>query len=255
MIYHVLSGFFLFALLITIPTPAKAETITIATASNFLQTLKKLQVPFAKKSGDKLTIITGASGALTNQIIHGAPFDVFLSADQKHPQLLVKKGFAIPASLITYAYGRLILWSPDDKLFDPINAVAVLKAGKISSIAIANPALAPYGLAAIQTLRSLNLYSRLSSKIVHGNNIAQTFTMLATGAAPIGFVARSQTTQPPWNTTGSHWLVPDLLYQPIRQTGVIVKASPHQPAAKRFMAFLQSSQAKWIIKLSGYGTE
>ncbi len=249
------SGFFLLGLLVLASSTVKAETLTVATAANFQQALKALQGPFTKQTGEKLTIVTGSSGALATQIINGAPYDIFLSADTKRPQQLVEKGFADPETLVTYAYGRLTLWSRDKNLIADNNGPAVLKTGKFRHLAYANPALAPYGVAAIQTLASLNLLSKLKGKTVRGENISQTFAMLATGAAPLGFIARSQLARDPWKSTGSYWHVPANLHRPIKQAGIVVKNSKHKPAARRFMAFIKSDPAKIIIKSFGYDTK
>jgi len=256
-VHSVRSGFFLLGLLVLSGNLAKAETvttITVATAANFQQALKALQGPFTRQTGDKLTIVTGSSGALATQIINGAPFDVFLSADTNRPQQLIEKGFADKDTLITYAIGRLTLWSRDKTLIVDNNGPAVLKAGKFRHLAYANPALAPYGIAAVETLRSLNLFFKLSDKTIRGENISQTFAMLATGAAPIGFIARAQLARPPWSSTGSTWQVPSNLHQPIKQAGIIVKNSKHKTAARRFMMFLNSDPAKVIIRSFGYDT-
>ena len=189
-------AFFLLGILGLLSNPTAAETITIATAANFQQTLKALHKPFTAQTSDTINIVTGSSGALATQIINGAPFDVFLSADEKRPRQLVEKGFASEASLTIYAYGRLTLWSHDKNLIANNDGPAVLTAGKFRHIAIANPALAPYGVASTETLRSLNLLYNLSDKTVRGENIAQTFTMLATGAAPPR-LHRPLTTVPP----------------------------------------------------------
>jgi len=250
------SGFFLFCLLvfllITPTTMASAGNITIATASNFLQTIKALQQPFTQQTGHRLTIVSGSSGALATQIINGAPFDVFLSGDHQRAQQLVDKGFGDKPSLVTYAYGKLTLWSLDKNLIPGNDGPAVLKAGNFHHIALANPALAPYGLAALETLRSLNLHFNLSNKIIHGENISQTFTMLATGAASIGFAARSQLSREPWKSRGSFWLVPANLHNPIKQSAVIVKHSKNKASARQFMQFLQSGKAAEIITSFGY---
>ncbi|HFC04284.1 MAG TPA: molybdate ABC transporter substrate-binding protein, partial [Rhizobiales bacterium] len=207
-VHSVRSGFLLLGLATLTSAPANAETITIATAANFQTTLKALQEPFTRQTGLTVTIVTGSSGALANQIINGAPYDVFLSADKKRPQQLIDKGVADKDTLFTYAYGRLTLWSRDKNLIASGNGPAILQAGKFRHIAYANPALAPYGLAAVETLRSLNLFFELSDKTVRGENISQTFTMLATGAAQIGFIARAQLASSPWKSTGSYWHIP-----------------------------------------------
>ena len=253
------SGFFLLSVLTLFVAPffiapVNAEQITIATATNFLTTLKELQQPFTRKTGHTLTLVSGSSGALAAQIIHGAPFDVFLSADHIRPNQLIEKGFGDKSTQITYAYGKLALWSLDKTLINPTNGQKVLKTGNFHHIAIANPALAPYGLASLETLRSLGIFFNLNEKIIHGENIAQTFTLLATGSAPLGFVARSQLALPPWNKRGSHWLVPSNLHNKIKQDGLVVSKRKNQPAARQFIQFLKSTPARKIIESFGYGT-
>ncbi len=251
-IHFARSGFFLLSLFALPCSQATADTITVATASNFLNTLKALQQPFAKQSGHKLIIVAGSSGAIATQIINSAPYDVFLSADHARPNQLVEKGVGDQASLFTYAYGKLTLWSANKSLITDGDGPLALKQANFRHIAMANPALAPYGLASIETLRSINLYFNLSEKIIHGENIAQTFAMMATGAAPIGFAARSQVTRKPWKSTGSFWHVPTNLHQPIKQSAVIVTHSKNKPAARMFMQFLKSAPAIKIIKSFGY---
>jgi len=252
-------GFFLLCLIVvlfSLMTPAaKAGQITVATASNFLNTLKALQQPFAKHTGHQLSIVVGSSGALATQIINGAPFDVFLSGDQTRARQLIDKGVGDETSLMTYAHGKLTLWSNDKTLIANGDGPAILKSGTFHHLAIANPKLAPYGLAAVGTLQSLGLYSGLGNKIILGENIAQTFAMLATGAAPIGFAARSQLARAPWKSKGSFWHVPDNMHQPIKQDAVIVKHSANQNTARQFLEFLKSAPATTIIRSFGYGTE
>jgi len=252
------SGFFLYAVLTTmlpglICETATASQITVATASNFLHTLKELRQPFNRQTGHKLVIVTGASGALATQIMNGAPYDVFLSADQTRVMQLVNKGFGDKLSHLTYAHGKLTLWSSDKSLIPNADGVSILTSGNFHHIAMANPALAPYGQAALETLKSLKLHAGLDNKIIYGENIAQTFTMLATGAAPIGFAARSQLVNAPWKSTGSFWHVPEHLHQPIKQDAVIVTRSKNKIAARQFLKFLKSPTATKIIESYGYG--
>ena len=252
-------GFFFRAMifvLISLMSPAAmAGQITVATASNFLHSLKALQQPFAKQTGHRISIVVGSSGALATQIINGAPFDVFLSADQARSRQLIDKGAGDETSLMTYAHGKLTLWSNDKTLIANGDGPAILKSGAFHHLAIANPKLAPYGLAAVGTLQSLGLHSGLENKIIYGENIAQTFTMLATGAAPIGFAARSQLARDPWKSKGSFWHVPDNMHLPIKQDAVIVKHSSNKKAARQFLDFLKSAPATAIIRSFGYGTE
>jgi len=249
-----LLGYFLICMSLIAP-PANAGQLTIATATNFLPTLKDLQKPFSDEYGHTITIVTGSSGALAVQIINGAPYDVFLSADHNRPEQLVQKGFGEKKSMMTYAYGKLALWSSNKNLLKDGNGEKVLRTKEFPRIAIANPALAPYGLASIETLRSLGLYSDLSAKIIRGENIAQAFALLATGSAPLGFVAQAQLARPPWNTRGSFWLVPTSLHNPIRQNVLITKHSKNKVAAWQFIQFLKSQPAKKIIRSFAYETE
>lgn len=254
-IYAARFGFFLLGLLVLFSIGAKAETITVATAANFQQTLKALQEPFTKQAGHKFIIVTGSSGALASQIINGAPFDVFLSADENRPRQLIKRGVADKASLTIYALGRLTLWSRNKALLATHNGPEILQAGNFNHITYANPTLAPYGVAAVETLRSLNLFFDISKKTIHGQNISQTFTILATRAAPIGFIARAQLAREPWKSRGSFWHVPANLHQPIVQAGIIVKNTNHKTTVRRFMQFLKSNTAKMIIRSFGYDME
>lgn len=250
-------GFFVFAaasLLATSHMQAQAETITVATAANFQQTLKALRQPFARHTGDKITIITGSSGTLASQIINGAPFDVFLSADETRPRQLIRRGVADRQTLTIYALGRLTLWSHDKNLIMPDSGRKILKTANFNHIAYANPRLAPYGAAAEQTLRSLNLLPALKAKVLHGENISQTFTLLATKAVPLGFISRAQLARQPWKNQGSAWHIPANLHQPIRQAAIVVKTSKRKPAARRFIRFLKSNPAKEIIRSFGYDT-
>jgi molybdate transport system substrate-binding protein len=230
---------------------ALAEEVTVAVAANFLDALKTIQAAYEKESSDKLLLVPGSSGKLAAQIIEGAPFDVMLSADAARPHQLLDKGKAVESSSFTYAEGRLVLWSADPKGIAEDGA-ATLKEGKFAHLAIANPKLAPYGVAALETLAALGLTEATTAKIVQGENIGQTFSMIATGNAELGFIALSQVTLGEGKDKGSRWVVPTELHKPIDQDAVLLAHGEHNNAAKRFLAFLKSAPARDIIAAAGY---
>lgn len=227
-----------------------AEQLMVAVASNFTSTMRELSTAFTKESGHTLNISFGSSGKFYAQIIHGAPFQVFLSADQSKPEALIEAGFVAPTSRFTYALGALALWSPKTDLVDARGDV--LSGGNYRKLAIANPLLAPYGAAALDVLRHLNLEASTRSSWVTGENIAQTYQFVSTGNAELGFVSLSQIMDQGRLTSGSAWIVPQDLYRPIKQDAVLLKTSEHNAAAQEFMAFLSSAKAKYIIRSYGY---
>lgn len=223
-----------------------AET-TVAVAANFAEAAKEIGVAFEKKTGHKAIFSFGATGLLFTQIGQGAPFDVFLSADQTTVTKAGTEGFAVAATQFTYAEGKLVLFSKNK---DVVTGEQTLKDGKFRKIAIANPAAAPYGAAAVETMKKLGVYDNLSSRIVEGQNITQTYQFIETGNAEIGFVALSQIVA---NNDGSRWIVPGNLYAPIRQDAVLLKRGEANPAAKDFLAFLKGQEATQVKAKFGYG--
>ncbi len=258
------SGFFLssfavgFALVAPVQTQAGEITreITIATASNFIIPLKQIAKDFTEQTGHKVIILQGSSGALATQILHGLPVDIFLSADQARIDKIIKAKAALPKTRFTYAIGLLTLWSTDKGLIPKQAAISdiakLLASSKINQIATANPRLAPYGLAAQQTIKALGVDKALSGKTIFGQNIAQTFTMITKGGGQIGFIARTQALQPPYNQMGSQWPVPTNLHQAIKQDGVILKSSKAKPIAHAFASFLRSISAIKTINSQGF---
>jgi len=233
---------------------AQAGEALVAVASNFAEVLGKLKTGFEANSNHKISINIGSSGAIYAQIINGAPFDIFLSADQARPKLLEDQGKIVRSSRFTYAIGKLTLWSANADLIGE-DGVATLKSGKFSTLAMANPAIAPYGRAAREVLESLGLWEKLSAKIVRGQNIGQTFSFVATTNAPLGFVALSYVMSERNKIAGSRWAVPVDLYGPIRQDGVLIARADKNPAAIAFMEYLKSEKAKALISSFGYGLE
>lgn len=234
-------------LLMTTAPVAWAEEFNVAVASNFRNTANKLAAEFNANHSDQVVLIFGASGKLHAQIAQGAPFDVFLSGDTERPRLLEEKGQSIAGTRFTYAIGKLTLWSAKAELVDAKGEV--LRQAGFKKLSMANPRHAPYGIAAEQVLKSLQLDKVLASKIVLGSNIEQAFQYISSGNAELGFVARSQLEQSIWGSQGSRWEVPDSLYQPIEQQAVLIH---DKPAARAFLKLLASPQARELIQADGY---
>ena len=240
---------FILLLLFSCVSTLPAAPLKLAVASNFSTPLKYLAQQYERQNQQKIQVISGSSGKLYAQIIHGAPYDAFFSADKKRPQLLEQQGHSIAHSRFTYAYGQLILWSPDPDLINHSNEVLFSK--PFRHLAMANPRLAPYGRAAQEVLQALGLWPALKSRIIRGENIAQTWQFVNSGNAPLGFVARSQVFHPAHKALGSWWSIPKKYYSPIEQQAVQLTDNK---AVQSFLAWIQSPAAMEIIRSYGYGT-
>jgi molybdate transport system substrate-binding protein len=238
-------------LLALIPGVGSAQ-VTVAAAANFTAAMERLQPIFEQDSGHRLRVSFGSTGKLYAQIRNGAPFDVFLAADQRRPELLEQEGLAVAASRRTYASGRLALWSADPTLVD--DEGAVLASGRFQRLAIANPRTAPYGAAAIEVLRALGVFEEIEPRLVRGENIAQTFAFVSTRNAQLGFIALSQA-RALAQGEGSIWVVPGHLYAPIRQDAVLLKRAADNAAARAFLDFLAGDVARAVILELGYGVD
>ena len=233
---------------------ARADEALVAVAANFAGAVEAIGKQFTKDAGHTLQVATGATGKLYAQISEGAPFAILLSADAKTPARLEEEGHAVPGTRFTYAVGKLSLWSADaDRIgADP---KAALTAPTTLHVAIANPDLAPYGVAAHEALTAMGLWETIQPKIVMGENIGQTFSMVDAGAAQMGFIATSAVEIPGSAAKGSHYDVPQELFTPIRQDAVLLKAGEGNKAAIAFLEYLKSDKARTIIASFGYGTE
>ncbi len=212
--------------------------------------MQKIAAEFAKDTGHKAELSFGATGKFYAQINNGAPFGVLLAADDTTPAKIAREGKGVADSRFTYAVGQLVLWSKQDGYVDAQGAV--LKTGKFQHLAIANPKLAPYGLAAEQTLTQLGLLEQIKPKFVQGENIGQTYQFAATGNAELGFVALSQVMEDGKIKSGSAWLVPAAMHEPIRQDAIILNNAKDNAAAKALMDYLQGDKARAIITSYGY---
>jgi molybdate transport system substrate-binding protein len=214
--------------------------------------LEELHAAFQSQQRDvKLTVATGASGNLVAQIQHGAPFDVFLSADMDHPKSLIARNAAESKSLMTFAIGRLVLWTVKPAI-GLESFVATMKDKAVRRIALANTETAPYGVAAKQALERAGVAHEIRAKLVFGENITQTAQFVETGNADVGLVALSLVLSPALKTRGKWIPVPEDLYTPILQGAVLTRRGSTNPAAGRYMEFLQSAEAQEILKRFGY---
>lgn len=227
---------------------AAADEVRVAAASNFRETLAALAAAFEAGSAHELVLIFGSSGKHYAQIVNGAPFDVFLSADAERPERLENAGLSLHGSRFTYALGRLALWSAQPALVD--QGGAVLKRGDWHYLAIANPDLAPYGRAAVEVLHRAGAWEAARQRLVRGENVAQAFQFVDSGSAEMGFVAWPQLVTAQRSEEGSHWLVPESMHRPIVQQAVLLSDSQ---GARDFHAWLQSDEARQLIRAHGYG--
>ncbi len=231
---------------------AHAEKIQVAVAANFAAVMADIVAQFEKNSEHKVVLTVGSSGKIFAQIQNGAPFQVFLSADQEKPEALENIGLSVAGSRFTYAVGTLVLWSTKPGF---ANDGANLKSGDFNKLALANPKLAPYGAAAVEVLESLKLKEATQSKWVMGENIAQTYQFVGSGNADLGFVALSQIMAQGEMKEGSSWIIPAELHRPIRQDAVLLKSAKNRTGAKALLTYLRSDEARAIIHSYGYTTE
>jgi molybdate transport system substrate-binding protein len=229
---------------------ASAGEVQVAVAANFTAPMQRIAAAFEKDSGHKAKLSFGATGRFYAQITNGAPFEVFLSADDETPARLDAEAATVPGSRFTYAIGRLVLWSPQAGVVDEQGAV--LQRGSFRHLAIANPKTAPYGAAALEVLKGLGLLDAVRPKFVQGENIAQTYQFVATGNAEVGFVALSQVWKDGKLAQGSAWVVPARLHAPIRQDAVLLASGRDNPAAQALMRYLRGDKTRVLIRSFGY---
>lgn len=231
-------------------SPAVAGEVRAAVASNFSAPMERIVELFQQESGHTVTVSLGATGKFYAQIKGGAPFDVFLAADDATPKKLEQEGLAVAGSRFVYALGQLALWSAQPGFVDAKGAV--LYRGSYNKLAIANPRLAPYGMAAKETLEKLTMWNAMQERLVKGENITQTYQFVATENAELGFIALSQIMRDGKVSEGSYWLVPSGMHKPIRQSAVLLSGAKDQVAARAFLNFLKSEKATAVMRGFGY---
>jgi len=229
---------------------AKAGEVAVAVAANFTAPMQQIAKAFEQDTGHKALVALGATGKFYAQIKNGAPFAVLLAADDETPARLEKEGLAVAGTRFTYATGRLALWSKSPNLVD--DKGEVLRSPRFDKLAIADPKLAPYGAAAMEVIHRLGLQASVSSKLVQGESIGQTYQFVSTENAQLGFVALSQISMDGRITQGSAWVVPQSLYTPINQDAVLLNPGKDNPAAHALLKYLQGDTAKAILTRYGY---
>lgn len=222
----------------------------MAVASNFTAPMQKIAAQFERDTGHKAVLSFGATGKFYAQIANGAPFGVLLAADDTTPEKIGKESLGDAATRFTYAIGQLVLWSKQPRYVDAEGKVLARNDWK--HIAIANPKLAPYGLAAMQTLDKLGLMAQVQPRVVTGENIGQTYQFAASGNAQLGFVALSQVMEGGQLREGSAWVVPASMHAPIRQDAIVLKPGRGNEAAAALMHYLRGDKARAIIRSYGY---
>ena len=242
-------GYTLIAMSALAALPARGERVTVAVAANFVMAMARLEAHFEDATQHELTTVTGSTGQLYAQILNGAPYDVFLAADRERPQRLAQNGSGVTGTQFTYALGQLILWTREPSLANDLS-LNVLTSGEFRRLAIANPLLAPYGIAAQDTLEALGLWESLQTKIVRGENVGQAFAMVETRNAALGLVAHSSAIA--YSGSAASVVVPPEYHAPIRQDAILLTRGEDNPAARTFIRFLQGTQAREVIGATGY---
>lgn len=229
-----------------------SSQLFVAAAADLSSAMQEISDGYTKKTGVTVKLSFGSSGAITQQIENGAPFDIFFSADMDYPRQLISHGDADSASLYEYAVGKLVLWVPAESALDPAKGMNVLLDPSVRKIAIANPQHAPYGRAAVAALKHTGLYDRVSSQLVLGENISQAAQFVESGNAQVGFVALAHAVAPGMRGKGKYWEVSAEDYPPLAQGAVIISRSPHKKEAADFMEYVKTKQAAEILQKYGF---
>lgn len=232
--------------------PGHAADITVAAASDLHFAFKELVAEFERQTGDRVKLSLGSSGNFYSQIVNGAPFDLYFSADIGYPRKLAEAGLAAPGSLYQYATGRVVLWAPNGTKLDLAKGLEVLLDPSAKKVAIANPKHAPYGRAAVSAMEHVGVYDRVKPKVVHGENVSQAAQFVQSGAADVGIIALSLALAPSLQSAGTFWLIPQDAHPSIDQGAVIVNTSKNRAAAQRFLEFVQTPAARSVMKRYGF---
>jgi molybdate transport system substrate-binding protein len=239
----------LLAGLLLVVTTAHADEIPVAVAANFTAPFNRIAAEFEKETGHKVMSSFGSTGKFYAQIKNGAPFEILLAADDETPAKLIKEGAGVAGSQVSYAIGKLVLWSAKPAMVDAKGEV--LKRGGFDHIALTNPKLAPYGAAAVEVMKKLGVYDTLSPKFVTAETITQTHQFVSSGNSLLGFVALSQV-QKDGQIEGSAWIVPSDLYTTIRQDAVLLTPGNGKAGAAALLKYLKGAKAQAVIRSFGY---
>ena len=239
-------------LLITAATAAVADQIVVAAASDLNFALRDIAARFERETGNKVVLTFGSSGNFFTAIQNGAPYDLYFSADSEYPQKLQAAGLAAPDSLYEYGAGKLVIWMPQTSPLDLKQGVSVLLDPRVRTIAIANPAHAPYGRAAVAAMQSTGVYDRLKDKLVIGENISQAAQFVQTGNADAGLLALSLALSPSMKSSGRYIEVPQASYPQLRQAAIVLKSSKKQTLARQFLDYIKKPQSAEILRDYGF---
>ena len=245
----------LIALLLLVPcgvSPATAEEVTVAAASDLNFAFKELMTEYEKTTGNHVKLTLGSSGNFFSQIQNGAPFDLYFSADIGYPRKLEEAGLAVPGSLYPYAVGRIVLWAGNGSHLDLSKGLEILREPTIQKIAIANPKHAPYGRAAVAAMEYFKVYDQVKDKLILGENISQAAQFIESGACDAGVIALSLALAPPMKAAGQYWEIPATAHSPLEQGAVILKQSKNPEAARQFLEFIKGPRGQEIMKRYGF---
>jgi molybdate transport system substrate-binding protein len=230
----------------------RGAELTVAAAADLSSALAEIGNNYEKRAGTKVKFSFGASGALTQQIQNGAPFDIFFSADMDYPKQLIASGEADANTLSEYAVGKLVLWAPADSPLDITKGMNVLLDPSVKKIAIANPRHAPYGRAAVAALKHAGVYDQVANRLVMGENVSQAAQFAESGNAQVGFVALAHAASPAMRGKGKYWEIPAGYYPPLAQGAVVLTHSPHRKEAEEFLNYMKSAEAGAILRNYGF---
>lgn len=239
-------------LIVSFTTMVKAQDLTVAAASDLQSAMEDITARFQKETGKTVKVIYGSSGNFLQQIQNGAPFDMFFSANQDYPKKLEADGLTEADSFYKYATGKIVVWVPNDSKLDISSGLPSLTNSAVKKVAIANPAHAPYGKAAVAAMKSEDVYEKLAGRLVMGENISQTASFAQTGSVDAGIIALSLALSPNLKDKGRYAEIPTKDYPPIEQACVILKSSQHKDTAKAFLSFIKSSGVAELFRAYGF---
>jgi len=240
--------------LFTESTSARAQEreIRVAVAADLKFAMEELAKEFESQTGTRVEVTSGSSGNFFAQIQSGAPFDLFFSADVEYPRKLEAAGLVGPGTLFEYAQGQIVIWTPADEPLDVSRrGWNALLDPRVQRIAIANPALAPYGRAAVAALQKAGIYEQVKTKLVYGENISQAAQFAQSGNAQAGIIALSLALAPGMKN-GKAWEIPAGMYPPIEQAAVVLKNGKNKSTALAFMDFIKSASGRKILQKHGF---
>jgi len=244
----------LFTLTLALATSARAQQLTVAAAADLQSAMQELTARFQKETGTAVRVAYGSSGNFYQQLLNGAPFDLFFSANLDYPKKLEAAGLTEPGSFYRYANGKIVIWVEKDSTIDLRGGLKTLLNPGIKKIAIANPEHAPYGQAAVAALKQEGIYDQVSARFVTGENISQTASFVASGAADVGIIALSLALSSDLRDKGRYVAIPADDYPPIEQACVIMRSSKAKAAAQKFLDFLRGSEAQKLLRSYGFET-